>query len=142
VRARNEHENDLFSAEVKAIPDQVEVAHLWGFDICMQPLASLVRSDWHNVYGIICQITHAELHRLYGQHWVRTYLPEAVLVEINGGRLVPALSYIAPPLPVASSAPIADDYLDRIVGPAHEYGFPTWYLTRLESFRQYSRSKE
>jgi AIG2-like family len=129
--------NRAVLAEVKLIPDQVEVAQLWGFDISIRPLANLVRSDQHSVYGIICQATHAELDRLYGQHWVGTYLPEAVLVETNGGRLKPALCYIAPSPP---SAPAADDYLDRIVGPAREYGFPAWYITRLESFRQRSRS--
>jgi hypothetical protein len=29
----------------------------------------------------------------------------------------------------------SNDYIDRIVGPAKEYGFPDWYIARLESFR-------
>ncbi len=113
--------NRTVLAEVNLIPDQVD----------------LVRSDQHSVYGIFCQATHAELDRLYSQPWVGTYLPEAVLVETSGGRLVPALCYIAPSPAVA---PAADDYLDRIVGPACEYGFPAWYIARLESFRQRLRS--
>jgi hypothetical protein len=28
-----------------------------------------------------------------------------------------------------------NDYIDRIVVPAHEYGFPLWYIQRLEAFR-------
>ncbi len=118
--------------EVDLVPERVEVGRLWGFDIRIQPLANLVRSDRHCVYGIICQATHAELGRLYGQEWVGSYLPEAVLVETEGGRLLPALCYIAPsPEPAAA----AGDYLDRITGPAREYGFPDWYVDRLESFR-------
>jgi hypothetical protein len=27
------------------------------------------------------------------------------------------------------------DYVDRIVGPAAEFGFPRWYIERLERFR-------
>jgi hypothetical protein len=27
------------------------------------------------------------------------------------------------------------DYIDRIAGPAREYGFPAWYVERLENFR-------
>jgi hypothetical protein len=119
-------------AEGGFVPERVEAARLWGFDIRIQPLASLVRSDRHCVYGILCEATHAELARLYGQAWVGTYLPEAVLVEGEGGRLLPALCYLAPSPPVA---PAAGDYLDRIIGPAREYGFPEWYLARLESFR-------
>jgi hypothetical protein len=114
-------------------PEDVEVARLWGFDVRVQPLANLVRADGLCVYGIVCRATHAELARLYGQPWVGTYLPEAVLVESAGGRLLPALCYLAPDPPVA---PAAGDYLDRIVGPAREYGFPEWYVARLERFRQ------
>ena len=94
----------------------------------------LVRSDRHCVYGIICEATHAELRSLYGQDWLGgTYLPEPVLVEIADGRLVPALCYIAPTRPPARPA---DDYLDWIIGPAREYGFPDWYIERLEHFRK------
>jgi hypothetical protein len=28
-----------------------------------------------------------------------------------------------------------NDYIDRIVVPAREYGFPLWYIQRLETFR-------
>src|SRR5262245_2360875 len=124
--------NRAVLAEAGLVPERVEVARLWGFDIRIQPLANLVRSDQHCVYGVICQATHAELARLYSQAWVSTYLPEAVMVETEGGRLLPALCYIAPsPTP----APAAGDYIDRIAGPAREYGFPDWYIDRLESFR-------
>lgn len=115
------------------VPDHVEVARLSGFDILIETLATLVRSDRHCVWGIACRATHAELRGLYGQDWLGgTYLPEAVLVETEGGRLLPALCYIAPTRPPSRPA---DDYLDWIIGPAREYGFPAWYVERLESFR-------
>ncbi len=120
-------------AESGVIPDNVELGRVWGFDIRIQPLADLVRSDRHCVYGIVCEITHADLDKLYGQEWVGSYLPEAVLVETDQGRLLPALCYIAPP---RSVEPARDDYIDRIVGPAREYGFPEWYIQRLESYRR------
>jgi hypothetical protein len=79
------------------VPDRIEVARLSGFDILVETLATLVRTDRHCVYGIVCQATHGELRGLYGQDWLGgTYLPEAVLVETEGGRLPPALRYIAP----------------------------------------------
>jgi hypothetical protein len=121
-------------ARVGLTPEAVAVARLSGFDIQIETLATLVRSDRHCVYGIVCRATHAELRRLYGQDWLGgTYLPEAVLVETEGGRLVPALCYIAPTRP---PTPPADDYLDWITAPARDYGFPGWYLERLESFRK------
>lgn len=110
----------------------VEVARLTGFDIRIGPLANLVRSDQHTVYGVIARMTHAELGRLYTMDWVGTYLPEAVLVDTRDGRLLPALTYIKPDM---APAPPADDYVDRIVGPGQQYGFPRWYLERLDSSR-------
>jgi len=39
----------------------------------------------------------------------------------------PALCYIAPSM---DPKPATSDYIDRIVGPAKEYGFPVWYIER------------
>ncbi|MGD2108688.1 MAG: gamma-glutamylcyclotransferase [Phycisphaerae bacterium] len=121
--------------EVDLVPAEVEAARLSGFDIRIQPLANLVRSDEHCVYGIVAKTTHAELARLYDyaqDHLGGKYLPEAVVVETRGGALRPALCYIAPEL----EPKLADkDYVDRIVGPAKHLGFPDWYVRRLESFR-------
>ncbi len=114
------------------VPGNVETARVWGFDIRIAPLANLVRSDRHCVYGIVCETTHAELDRLYGQDWVACYLPEAVIAETAGGGLVPALCYIAPS---PAAAPAASGYIDRIVTPAREHGFPEWYIDRIESYR-------
>jgi hypothetical protein len=119
-------------AEVNLIPDQFEVAKLSGFDIRIQPLANLVRSDKHCVYGIVTTATHEELTHLYSQNWVGTYLPEPVLVETTDGKWRPALCYIAHSM---EPGPASHDYIGRIVRPAREYGFPDWYVTHLESFR-------
>ena len=116
------------------VPDRIEVARLWGFDIRIETLATLVRSDRHCTYGILCDATHTELRSLYGQDWLGgTYVPEAVLVETMDGRLAPALCYIAWRRPPARPA---NDYLDWITVPAREYGFPGWYLDKLESCRK------
>ena len=122
--------------KVDYVPSQVEVARLHGFDIQIRPLANLVRSDRHCVYGILATGTHKELDRLYGRY-VRdelgaVYLPEAVLCEKLDGTFMPALCYIAPE---TEPAPATDEYLDRIIVPARELGFPDWYIERLEAFR-------
>lgn len=121
--------------EVNLIPEHYEVAKLNGFDIQIRPLANLIHSEQHCVYGIIATATHEELRRLYAhaeQVLGGIYLPEAVLVERRDGTWKPALCYIAPSIP---PQPAAGDYVNRIVGPAKEYGFPAWYIERLESFR-------
>lgn len=122
--------------KVDYVPSQIHVAGLHGYDIEIRPLANLIRSDRHCVYGILATGTHSELERLYGRYVQdelgATYLPEAVLCERLDGTLTPALCYIAPE---TEPAPATDDYLDRIVGPARRFGFPDWYVERLEEFR-------
>jgi hypothetical protein len=117
------------------VPKRHEVARLSGFDIQIRPLANLVRAEQHCVYGILATATHGQLGRLYD--YARdglggTYLPEAVLAESLDGTLRPALCYIDPS---PKSAPATSDYVERIVAPAREFGFPAWYLERLERFR-------
>jgi hypothetical protein len=76
-----------------------------------------------------------ELDRLYAHAkdvLGEVYLPEAVLVETLDGKWQPALCYICRFMELR---PAANDYIDRIAGPAREYGFPDWYIQRLESFR-------
>lgn len=119
--------------EVGLVPENVRVAKLEGYDIRIQPLANLTPSEGDSVFGVVCRSTHADLDRLYRQTWVGTYLPHPVVVETMEGVQTPALCYLSPAREVAA----ADRrYIDRIVGPAREYGFPAWYLERIEQFRQ------
>jgi hypothetical protein len=116
-------------------PGQWEPARLSGFDIVIQPRANLVRSEQQCVYGIVATATHQELTRLYAHArdiLGETYQPQAVLTETLDGKWRAALCYIAPAM---EPRPAAADYVDRIVTPAKEFGFPSWYIERLESFR-------
>jgi hypothetical protein len=126
--------NPAVLREVDLVPDRMEVARLPGFDIEIRPLANLAVSDQHTVYGILATATHSELGRLY--HHARdvlggVYLPQAVLAYTLSGQAEPALCYIAPILSPGVASP---EYVARIVEPARTYGFPPWYISRLESF--------
>jgi hypothetical protein len=121
--------------EVDLAPDHFEVARLPGFDIRIRPLANLVPSDQHSVYGILVAATHHELDQLYAHArdvLGGIYLPHPVIAHTLEGKLVPALCYLAATM---EPGPAAQDYLDRIIDPATKYGFPAWYLERLQSFR-------
>lgn len=126
--------NPAVLREVDLVPDRVDVARLPGFDIQIRPLANLVPSDQHTVYGILADATHAELERLYDHArdvLGGVYLPQAVLAYPRSGQAEPALCYIAPHL---TPSPASAEYVGRIVEPARAYGFPPWYINRLESF--------
>jgi hypothetical protein len=120
--------------EVEIMPDESTVARLDGFDIRIEPRANLVRSDQHCVYGIASTATHAEFGRLYAhaQNVLgELYLPEAVPVQTVGGLWRPAPCYICPAM---VSRPPENAYVERVLKPAREFGFPPWYVERLESF--------
>jgi cation transport regulator ChaC len=111
------------------------VGRLSGFDIRIAPLANLVRSDQHGVYGLVTRATHDELSVLYrhaSDVLGGTYLPHPVNVELADGSLRAALCYLGSVL--GTGSPRAD-YVERIVAPARLFGFPAWYIARLVSFR-------
>ena len=126
--------NPAVLREVNLVPDRFEVARLPGFDITIRPLANLVPSDQHTVYGVLAEATHAELDRLY-RHAREVlggvYLPRSVVAKTISGYLKPALCYIAPEL---DGGPPDPAYVARIVEPARTHGFPEWYIERLQKF--------
>ena len=114
-------------------PTAVEVGWVSGFDIAIGPLATMVPAEGSVVYGILARTTHEELTRLYSQDWVAEYAPEAVIVTKIDRQLVPALCYIAAP---ARTGPAKKEYIDKIAGAGRKWGFPAWYVERIESFRE------
>jgi hypothetical protein len=127
--------NRAVLAEVGMAPELWNPAVLPGFDIRIAPRANLVRSPKAIVFGVLASATHEELERLYTharQVLGETYLPEAVLVHTQGGPLQAALCYIAPTM---VEAPADEAYVERILNPARELGFPAWYVARLDSFK-------
>lgn len=121
--------------KVEFEPTELDVAKLWGFDIDIRPLANLVHKDGCCVYGTLVKGTHAQIDRLYGDYVQAelgaTYRPEAVLCEKLDGSHVPALCFIAEPSRPSSAT---KDYMSRILEPAKQFGFPDWYVARLEEF--------
>ena len=114
-----------------------EVARLWGFDVVATPLVTLKGAADSHVYGIACQSEWLIIERLYGARWPyraggpSQYVPTAVLLTSTSesSRVWPALCYIAP-----ADRPVRPDaaYLNRVVEPARAYGFPQWYVERLQ----------
>ncbi|MGL4611702.1 MAG: gamma-glutamylcyclotransferase family protein [Trueperaceae bacterium] len=122
--------------EVDLVPEAWEVACLAGFDIQIAPRANLIRSAEHTVYGILATATHRELERLYIEHahgkLGEIYLPEAVLVQSLDGKFRVAMTYICHEM---EPRPAEDAYVERIAKPAREFGFPAWYIAKLEAFK-------
>lgn len=110
-------------------------AMLLGFELTIQPVANLVENGDGVVFGILANFTHSEIETLVASHTPSLtdapYQVEPVIVRTRGGRTVPALTYLS-----ADMAPgMADKaYISRILKPAKNYGFPSWYIERIKAF--------
>lgn len=122
--------------EVGLVPGEWEVARLPGFDLRIAPRANLIRSERDTVWGINATATHGELERLYTAHAKgvlgETYLPEAAISSTKDGKLRPVMTYICPDM---IARPAEGAYVERIATPARKFGFPRWYLERIEAFK-------
>jgi len=126
--------NPKVLAEVNLVLGTVEVASLPGFALTITPRANLVVEEGACAYGLVASATHDELERLYRharQVLGQQYHPRAVLVRSRDGQFRPALTYLCADMEgeLAEAA-----YVQRILEPAREYGFPAWYLRHVESF--------
>ncbi|MBL4789471.1 MAG: gamma-glutamylcyclotransferase [Kordiimonadaceae bacterium] len=111
-------------------------ASLGGFDLIIQPVANIVEVGDGVVYGVIANFTHAEIAILEatqnGSLTSAAFNPEPVIVRTRGGRIVPALTYLSTNLdPSFAKA----DYVKSLLATADKYGFPRWYLDRIEAFK-------
>lgn len=114
--------------------DKWEVVRLPGYKIVITPYANLIKSAEDTVYGILTQLTHDELKKLYShaeEVFHELYEPEAVLVQAADDKWIPALCYICHNMEENAAD---KNYINRIVTPAKEYNFPGWYIEKLGSF--------
>jgi len=120
-------------AKADVHPTEAQMGRLDGWDIKIAPRATLVPSDERSVFGVLAQLTHPDLEKLYAKDWFGfgTYLPEAVLVADSAGRFVPAISYIA--WEMEGATPSAE-YIHKVVSVAQQFKFPEWYINHIKSF--------
>lgn len=114
-------------------PGRIVPARLNGFELSIRPRVNLAPSDRSCVYGVITEVTHEDLARLYLDLEERLglkYLPEAVLAEALDGTLRPVLCYVAPHM---DDAPAAKEYVHELAEAVRAAGLPEWYAELVES---------
>jgi len=111
-------------------PTRQQSATLAGFDLRISPYVNLVPSPGHVVFGLLMEVTHAELQRTYSQ-LKAVYLPQAVVAFDIDGRLHPALCYIVPDMPPGQAE---TDHVEALATAGESLGFPDWYVAKIRSF--------
>ena len=111
-------------------PTNIRVACVPGFVLRLGQRATLLRNPNARVYGIVMELTHAEIEQLYSEASVRAYRPEAVLAELNDDSLVPALCFNLLEPPRAEEA--NSEYAAKLRDLASRLGLPSDYVESIE----------
>ena len=120
---------DLLRAK-GADPVNIRPACVRGFALRIGERATLLRASGATAYGIVMDLTHAEIDQLYSDPSVRAYRPEAVIAELTDGSRVPALCFnlIVPPEPQEANA----EYAAKLRDLARRLGLPSQYVETIQ----------
>lgn len=120
---------DLLRAK-GAEPVKIRPASVPGFALRIGQRATLLPHPGARAYGMLMELTHAEIERLYSEASVSVYRPEAVLTELADGSRVPALCFnlIVPPGPEEANA----EYAAKLRDLARRLGLPSEYVESIQ----------
>ena len=116
---------DLLRAK-GANPVNVRSASVPGHALRIGQRATLLRVPDARAYGVVMDLTHAEIEQLYSEASVQAYRPEAVLTELADGSRVPALCFNLVVPPAAEEA--NSEYAAKLRDLARRLGLPSDYV--------------
>lgn len=97
-----------------------------GFALRIGQRATLVPEPQARAYGVLMELSHDEIERLYAQPGLREYRAEAVIAECDDGARLPALCFnlAVPPRPEEAN----EGYARRLRDLALRVGLPASYV--------------
>jgi hypothetical protein len=107
-------------------PADVRPASVRGFSLRIGRRATLAPAANGIAYGLVMELTHDEVEKLYAEPSVREYRPEAVLVELADGSRRPALCFNLARGPAAADANA--EYAAKLRALAGRVGLPADYV--------------
>ena len=110
-------------------PEAIELGWVSGLALRIGQRAALVNAESSRVHGVVMSLTLPELELLYADPSVREYRPQAVLVELAGGGVTPALCYNLPKPPSPDER--NPEYVRKLRAVAEKVGLPADYRTSL-----------
>lgn len=113
-----------------AVPVNARPAFVRGFALRIGERATLLPNPSTRVYGVLMELTHNEIEQLYSEASVRSYRPEAVLAEVEGGSGIPALCFNLTVAPAPGEANA--DYAAKLRDLALRLGLPADYVRSIQ----------
>jgi hypothetical protein len=104
-------------------------ARVQGMALRIGARATLVAHEDATAHGIVMELAHDEIDRLYSEPSVAMYRPEAVLAECADGSRVAALCFNLPQPPRPEEA--NPDYAAKLLELGRRLGLPPDYLASI-----------
>jgi hypothetical protein len=107
-------------------PAHVRPASVPGFSLRIGQRATLVPNPESSAHGIIMELPHAEIEKLYSDVSVSAYRAEAVLAQLADGSYISALCFnlLVPPAPEETNS----DYATKLRELARRLKLPPAYI--------------
>jgi hypothetical protein len=101
-------------------------ARVPGFALRIGRRATLIPKAESFAYGIILELSHADIEQLYSEASVSEYRPEAVLAQLEDGSCSPALCFnlVVPPSPEEANS----EYATKLRELARGLKLPPGYI--------------
>jgi len=110
-------------------PGEPRVGRVMGFALRLGERATLTPEPASVVHGVVIDLSHEEIERLYSGPGLAAYRPETVTVELRDGRHLSALCFVLPP--ATPPGPINDDYAQKLRELARRVGLPPGYVASI-----------
>ena len=110
-------------------PTSPRQACVRGFALRIGQRATLVPVSDARAYGVLMELSHEEIERLYAEPSVSMYRPEAVVAELADGVQVPALCFNLQITPQPGKS--NDAYAQKLRDLAQRLGLPADYIDRI-----------
>jgi hypothetical protein len=117
------------SAARERRPKNIRRAGAPGFALRIGKRATLWQEPKACAYAILMELTHEEVEKLYSEDSVRAYRPEAILVQLDDGSRIPALTFNLVESPDANK--YNSDYAAKLRELARGLELPTHYVNAI-----------
>ncbi len=112
-----------------AAPANPRRASVAGFALRIGQRATLVPDHDGRAHGVVMDLSHDEIDRLYAQPSLREYRPEAVIAELDDRGRVSALCFNLPVPPGPDDT--NREYAEKLRAVARRVGLPEPYIERI-----------
>lgn len=109
-------------------PQETYIGVVHDYDIVIGEKSTMIPTLDKSVWGVAVMLTHAEIDTLYAQ-FNGLYQPQAMLMTLVDGTLLPTVGYIVQPIPQYDT--VNREYAQQLHALAQKLDFPADYVRHI-----------